>query len=490
MPTDKQHMPHNPAQLVVRAVEIGVRPVQLRLPFKFGAITLRACPQAFVRVTIDTGTSTSVVGHAAEMMVPKWFDKRADRSNADNVADLAMSLRDAGEAYQAQPAGTAFDLSSRLYAPLTGAATASGMTGLSAAYGPALLDRAVLDALCRAMKVSVFDAMRTNLAGMADSTMAPDLKGFAWSDWLARDTPLRVLQARHTVGILDVLDEPQGGANSAAADSASLPDTLSAVIRRYGHRIFKIKLGGDPAQDLLRLADVLTLLEREAPGAHFSLDGNEQYGDPQALLTLFDGMRALPQLVNRPGALLYIEQPIPRDQSLHTPLPTQRAPAPLLMDEADGSIDAFLRGREVGWQGVSSKSCKGIYKAFINRARCALWNRDGNPETPYFMSAEDLTCQAGLAVQQDLALASMLGLAHCERNGHHYVDGMAAYPVDEQAAFAAAHPDLYETSSGHPRLRIAQGDIHIDSLFGPGFASGAQPGWDSIQPLSSATQHV
>jgi len=490
MPTDTKHMPHDSARLVVRAVDIGVRPVQLRLPFKFGAITLRACPQAYVRVTIDTGASTSVVGHAAEMMVPKWFDKRADRSNADNVADLALSLREAGDAYQAESARTAFELSSRLYAPLVGASTDKGMTDLSAAYGPALLDRAILDALCRAMRVSVFDAMRTNLVGMADCAMAPDIKGFDWPDWLARATPLRSLQARHTVGMLDALDEPQHGANSADAASAVLPDTLSAVIRRYGHRIFKIKLGGDPAQDLLRLADVITLLEREAPGAKFSLDGNEQYGDPAAMLALFDGMRQMPQLVRNPQALLYIEQPIPRDQSLQTPLPTQRAPAPLLMDEADGNADAFLRGREVGWRGVSSKSCKGIYKAFINRARCTVWNRDANHETPYFMSAEDLTCQAGLAVQQDLALAAMLGLSHCERNGHHYVDGMAAYPVAEQAAFATAHPDLYETTAGHPRLRITQGTIHIDSLFGPGFASGAVPAWDSMQPLSTATQHV
>ncbi len=36
-----------------------------------------------------------------------------------------------------------------------------------------------------------------------------------------------------------------------------------------------------------------------------------------------------------------------------------------------------------------------------------------------FLSGEDLTCQAGLAVQQDLALVSLLGLSHVERNGHH-----------------------------------------------------------------------
>jgi hypothetical protein len=41
------------------------------------------------------------------------------------------------------------------------------------------------------------------------------------------------------------------------------------------------------------------------------------------------------------------------------------------------------------------------------------------------MSAEDLTTQAGLAVQQDLALVNLIGLTHVERNGHHYVNGFA-----------------------------------------------------------------
>ena len=51
------------------------------------------------------------------------------------------------------------------------------------------------------------------------------------------------------------------------------------------------------------------------------------------------------------------------------------------------------------------------------------------------MSAEDLTTQAGLSVQQDLALVNLLGIRHVERNGHHYVNGMAA-----QARGGAARP--------------------------------------------------
>jgi hypothetical protein len=191
--------------------------------------------------------------------------------------------------------------------------------------------------------------------------------------------------------------------------------------------------------------------------------------------------------------LLYIEQPVPRDRSFDTTLPVRQAPAALLMDEADGTLDAFVRGREVGWRGVSSKGCKGLYKAIVNRARCDHWNaqakRDGDAPS-FFMSAEDLTCQVGLAVQQDLALASLLGLTHCERNGHHYVDGFGDAPPKEQRAFAMVHSELYESSAGHPRLTIEDGRIAIDSLFKPGFAHRVDPDWRSMQPLVRAPAMV
>jgi len=132
-------------------------------------------------------------------------------------------------------------------------------------------------------------------------------------------------------------------------------------------------------------------------------------------------------------------------------------------------------------RGVSSKTCKGIYKSLINAARCAQWGPD------YFMTGEDLTLQAGIALQQDLALVSLLGLAHVERNGHHYVNGMAGLPEGEQADFLAAHPDLYERSHGAVRLRIAHGDVAIASLSCQGFASRALPDWSSMKEMAWAS---
>ena len=102
------------------------------------------------------------------------------------------------------------------------------------------------------------------------------------------------------------------------------------------------------------------------------------------------------------------------------------------------------------------------------------------------MSAEDLTTQAGLAVQQDLALVALLGLGHVERNGHHYVRGLAALPASEQAAFLRAHPDLYVRDGDLVRLRIDGGRVAIRSLACPGFAAAAEPEWSSLRPIDNS----
>jgi len=96
------------------------------------------------------------------------------------------------------------------------------------------------------------------------------------------------------------------------------------------------------------------------------------------------------------------------------------------------------------------------------------------------MTGEDLTTQAGLAVQQDLALINLIGLTNVERNGHHYVNGMMDLPEAEQSAFLAAHPDLYERSNGAVRLKIRDGRLAIGSLGGVGFAAGAMPDYVQV----------
>ena len=436
------------------------------MPFRFGVVTLTESPQAFVRARIRLDDGREAEGAAAELLAPKWFDKNPALTNEDNFNQLRDSLASARESCLAGGANTAWGHSRAHYRP-----------GLVASYGPALIDRAVLDALCRAQGLSFYRAVQANTVGM-ETFEGIDLPAFA-----ATLKPAASIAARHTVGLVD----PIVAADQKQRVDDGLPETLEEVVACYGHRHFKLKVGGDAAADVQRLAAIASVLDRIPDPYYASLDGNEQYEDVEGVIELWRRIEADARLARLASSVIFVEQPIKRQNALAREISKLAALKAVIIDESDDSLEAFPRAKSLGYTGVSSKTCKGLYKSLINRARCAKWNKQAGAAR-YFMSGEDLTIQPGLALQQDLALVSLLGLTHLERNGHHYVNGMAGLPEAEQGSFLAAHPDLYERSHGAVRVRIAGGKLAIGSLDCPGFASGAMPQWDSMKSVEMGTK--
>jgi L-alanine-DL-glutamate epimerase-like enolase superfamily enzyme len=441
------------SRFTIREITFHEREVKLRMPFRFGIVTLTESPQAFVRAKIFF-QGREVEGAAAELLAPKWFDKNPALSNEDNYEQLRASLRRAREAYLAGGPNTAYGHS-------------RPSVGLVENYGPALIDRAVLDALCRALGISFYQAIKANVPGV-------DFAGLDLASFLRHLTAAERIAARHTVGLVD----PIFSADNAHPVKDGLPETLEEVVRRYGHRWFKLKVGGNVRADVERLSAIASVLDRIGEPYHASLDGNEQYENVEGVLELWREIKAHPRLKRLASSIVFIEQPIKRQNALAKDVAALSREVPVIIDESDDSLEAFPRAKALGYRGVSSKTCKGLYKSLINAARCAAWGEG------YFMSGEDLTIQPGLALQQDLALVSLLGLTHVERNGHHYVNGMAALPVAEQEAFLRNHPDLYERSHGAVRVRIEKGLLQIKSLDCPGFASRAMPDWGSMRRMN------
>src|SRR5258706_530114 len=243
-------------KLKIAAIDFLERDVRLRMPFRFGVVTLTESPQAFVRCRIRTEDGREAEGSAAELLAPKWFDKNPALSNEDNYEQLRDSLRAARKKYLAHDAETAWRHS-------------SPGKGLVENYGPALLDRAILDAACRSLDVSFYEAIRRNLIG------AEDFEGLKLAQFFAKLRPGKTIAARHT-----------------------------------------------------RMVE----------------------------------------------GILFIEQPVKRQNALARPV--KGIDKPVIIDESDDSLDAFPRAKALGYKGVSSKTCKGIYKSLINRARCDAWNRE------------------------------------------------------------------------------------------------------------------
>ena len=463
----------------VREVLLYERPVRLRMPFRFGVVTLDHGVQAFARARVSLGGGREAWGVAAEMLAPKWFDKDLALTNEDNEEQLRDSLRIARALYLAEPPRSAFGLYAATYRPQLAACAARRLNPLIAGYGLAVLDRAVLDALCRSLGLSVYDAIAANVPGIEAGDLAPDLADFDVAGYLRTLSPADTIHARHTVGLVDPIDAGDLAGAPRAGDG--LPETLADVVATYGHAYYKLKVGGDVRQDVERLTAIARVLDAGCLRYHVTLDGNEQYDDVAAVLELWRTMEGTPALRRLTASTLFIEQPITRTRALEADVSALAAHRPVIIDESDAEIGSFPLARARGYTGVSSKTCKGLYKSILNRARCARWNREAG--AGYFMSAEDLTVQAGPALQQDLALATLLGLEHVEKNGHHYVNGMAASPPAEQEAFLAAHPDLYHRQDGVVRLRIREGRLAIGSLRCAGFALGADVGFDRMQPM-------
>ncbi|WP_407175996.1 hypothetical protein [Bradyrhizobium sp. STM 3562] len=453
-----------PLRLVVRDISLFERPVHFARPFRFGAVTIDATPQAFVRVEIEVEGRGRAIGGSAELLVPKWFDKRPELSPDATVAELRRSLMIARGLYLGDASfETAFGLHAACIGPLLAACAREDIPPLAASYGAAEIDKAILDALLRAANLDIFDGMAQNIADI-DARLSPDLSGRDINSFLARRRRLERVAVRHTVGLGDRV-EGEGGVADTNENS--------------GARYFKLKLGGDPDSD----ADRLARIGRElASGLHdykVTLDANEQYADLNALGALVDRLDRDAALRPIADKLLYIEQPMPRDITRQSPLGALAA-RDFIIDEADDSYGAFPTARELGYTGISSKSCKGIYKSIINATRAAKWSEEGRR---FFITGEDLTCQAGLAVQQDLALGALIGVTHAERNGHHYVDGFAGAPLAEAQAFRTAHSDLYTGDGDNIRLAIHDGDLLTGSLAVPGFAASVHPDWSALSPL-------
>ncbi len=464
-----------PPRFSVVAVERREWPFTLRLPFRFGVITVTQGRQAVLRARIRTEDGREGWGVAAESIAAKWFDKDPALSDAQNEHQLRRSLELAEAQALAAGADTAFGHFANGYAAHVAACGREALNPLVASYGRALLDRACLDALLKLSGVTFFDGMRANIGGMAPHAVVADLGSFDFGAMLGGLAPAASIQARHTVGLVD----PIVAADQTERVDDGLPETLEEVARVYRHRYWKLKVMGDVAQDVERLCRIAGVLDA-GPAYHASLDGNEQYADAEGAAALWRAMAAEPRLARMCASILYIEQPVKRARALETSMAALGSARPVIIDESDGALDAFVQAKALGYAGVSSKACKGVWRSLINLARCKSWGGD------YFLSGEDLTTLAGVCVQQDLALVSLLGLTHVERNGHHFIDGFTGRPKVEAVRFMEAHPDLYADTPRGPRLAIRDGALALGSLSVPGMGANIEPDYVAMESMPKA----
>ena len=172
----------------VRGVELFRSSARARLPFGFGAVTVRELTLLDVRVRIEVG-GRRVEGWAADCAVPRWFRKDVARSVDDDVAELITSVWSARECFLRHGAEehTLFALWWRVYRERVDALPPDHAGRLVQGFGVALIERALIDAVCRAAEVGFHAALRDGRFGFEPAIVRDDLRGFD----LARSLPER-----------------------------------------------------------------------------------------------------------------------------------------------------------------------------------------------------------------------------------------------------------------------------------------------------------
>src|SRR5205085_1394005 len=124
-----------------------------------------------------------------------------------------------------------FDLLQQVYRAQMQWAPRQGYPPLLAGFGVSLVERAVLDAFCRATRVPFAEALRRNTLRIRLGEIHAELADAQPADLLPA-RPLRAIIARHTIGLTDPLTD----ADIAPADRLDdgLPQSLEACIRAYG----------------------------------------------------------------------------------------------------------------------------------------------------------------------------------------------------------------------------------------------------------------
>ena len=441
----------------VREVEVFLRRIRTRMPFRYGKAEVTGQPYAHLRVRTDP----EATGVSAAALPPLWFDKRPGLTHDDTIRDLLRSVSIAADRYREAAAATPFDLHRGCEPDVRRRAAAESMNDLTAGFGVALLDAALIDAACRISRRTFHQGLKEDVFGVGAAFAA-----------LVPDRPLPRIAVRHTVGLSD----PIYGSDIRTPVRDGLPETLAEVVQVYQPHWFKIKLSGDVDATLDRLRKIALVLDRDAGEYEVTLDGNEQFrtmGEVADLARKIEGRHWLSNLWERTA---WIEQPVGREESLVADVTAalRRVWRPVIIDESDGTDEAVDRALALGYKGISAKNCKGVYRTLHSYRRSV--------EAGAILSSEDLMNIPVVPLHQDLCVAAALHLTHSERNGHHYIRAFDYFSPKERNAALREFPELY--TAGRPTVEIHNGAIDVSGINDFGFGVCSEPDWDHLEKVT------
>ncbi|MBA62524.1 MAG: hypothetical protein CMJ76_09185 [Planctomycetaceae bacterium] len=458
---------------------LGIRPSNTRIPFKYGKASLTECPQALLELVLEIQGNV-IRGYAADCLPPLWFDKSEDRGFGEQIEDMLDVITIAASALSDFGVIESVGEAVRVLWSTPGL---SGRPQLLTSFGHSMAERCLIDALCRKSNCSFRKILSTG-ALYGDFVTELNARGHKRniSPW-QHDHSSERIAVRHTVGLGDPLSNSEQQLDDGISDG--LPATLEDHLRHNGIRYLKVKIGNRGLEDIQRLMAIWRVCELTAGWKiSFTLDGNEQYSSIEEFEEFWSQLRSIPELRMFTDNVIAVEQPLNRmvalDETATSGLREFSSVVPVIIDESDAAKDDCWQALCLGYSGTSSKACKGVTKALINRQLIAECQNE-QEERQFLVTGEDLCCVGVVALQTDLALVSVMGLTHVERNGHHYHSGLNYLSRGCYEEIIQQHGDLYQLVNGVPALKIEQGSLCVRTVNENGFGFSVDPRFDTYE---------
>ena len=426
-----------------------------RAPYKFGGRVVDRVTILNVRCQVTTRNGKTARGFGSMTMGNMWaFPSKTMTYDQTLDAMKALAERMTRITNDCKEIGHPLDLNHVLEPEYLKAAA-----DVSAARR---LDESI-PKLCTLLVASPFDAAMHDAFGKVHgrnvyATYGPDLLpedlsrylGAAFRGARIDRALLPKAQARiplfHSVGGLDPLE--QQDVEKPLRDG--LPETLPEWIAFNGLVRIKIKLSGEDLKwDVARTLAIDRVAASAQPRGSandwfYCLDFNERCPNVEYVLECLRQIRVgSPQGFRR---ILYVEQPTARDLQANRRNVMHEASKlrPVVIDESLTDLESLLLARDMGYNGVALKACKGQSQAMLMAAAARKYKM--------FVCVQDLTCPGASLIHSVGISAHVPGVAGIEANARQYV------PAANEP-WAARFPGIF---------RVRDGYMRTDEIGGPG----------------------
>jgi L-alanine-DL-glutamate epimerase-like enolase superfamily enzyme len=221
-----------------------------------------------------------------------------------------------------------------------------------------------------------------------------------------------------------------------------LPETLPEWIDRDGLVRIKIKLSGeDLGGDIERTLHIDRVAaevqaRRGVKDWKYCLDFNERCPNVGYVLEFLRRIRE-----GTPGGferILYVEQPTARDLQANRSNVMHEAARlrPVVIDESLTDLESLRLARDMGYNGVALKACKGQSQAVLMAAAAQKYGM--------FVCVQDLTCPGASLIHSVGISAHVPSVAGIEANAREYVPA-ANKPWEDR------FPGIFKVKDGHVR---------------------------------------